>query len=60
MTQVAIAMITRPRRPAKPKPTPDRTLFCRKAVVVGEGLGLIVGVCPPANDVKVRVFPAIV
>jgi len=60
MTQAAMAMISmRPTRPAKPKTTPDRALFCRKAVGVGEGLGLIVGVCLP-DDVKVIVCPATV
>jgi len=58
MTQVTVAMsIARPTRLAKPKTTPDRTLFCRKGVT--SVLGPI-DVCPPGGAVKVIVCPATV
>jgi hypothetical protein len=61
MIQVAITMRNmRPTRPTEPKTTPNKALFCRKAVGWAGLLELIASVCPPADAVKVIVCPATV
>src|SRR5271168_2312273 len=64
MIQVAIAMRNmRAKRPVKPKITPDKVLFCRKAFAVAGIVGVTVeliedDVCPPAVIVEVKVVPS--